>query len=55
VTVFVMGEGTTGAKPRGAFLLQYEDGVLRVGVADRRGATFDPVAPAGDVVLRRMP
>jgi cellulose synthase operon protein C len=55
VTVFVVGEGSTGAKPRAPFLLEYADGVLRAGVADRRGATFDPVAPTGDVTLRRMP
>ncbi len=60
VTVFVTGEdGSSGssarAKPRAPFLLEYDDGVLRAGVADRRGATFDPAAPAGDVVLRRAP
>ncbi len=56
VTVFVVGEnGTAAAKPRAPFLLEYEDGILRAGVADRRGATFDPAAPAGDVVLRRTP
>jgi cellulose synthase operon protein C len=56
VTVFVVGEGATStARPRAPFLLQYEDGVLRAGVADRRGATFDPAAPAGEVTLRRSP
>jgi HEAT repeat protein len=56
VTVFVVGQsGGSGARPRAPFLLQYADGVLRAGVADRRGAMFDPVAPAGDVALRRPP
>jgi cellulose synthase operon protein C len=56
VTVFIVGENGGGAaKPRAPFLLEYEDGVLRAGVADRRGATFDPAAPAGEVVLRRPP
>jgi HEAT repeat protein len=56
VTIFVVGEsGARAAKPRAPFLLEYEDGVLRAGVADRRGATFDPVAPEGQVVLRRPP
>jgi hypothetical protein len=36
-------------------LLEYEGGILRTGVADRRGATFEASAPAGDVVLRRAP
>lgn len=54
VTVFIVGEGANaGAKPRAPFLLQYEDGVLRSGVADRRGAMFDPAAPPGEVTLRR--
>lgn len=56
VLVFVVGEGAAAtARPRAPFLLEYEDGVLRAGVADRRGATFDPAAPAGEIVLRRAP
>jgi len=56
VTVFVVAErGGTRARPRAPYLIQYSDGVLRAGVADRRGAVFDPVAPAGEVVLRRAP
>lgn len=55
VTVFIVGESGAAAKPRAPFLLEYEGGILRAGVADRRGATFEPAAPAGDVVLRRAP
>ncbi|MBX3202423.1 MAG: hypothetical protein KF894_30135, partial [Labilithrix sp.] len=56
VLVFVVGESAAAAaRPRAPFLLEYEDGVLRAGVADRRGATFDPAAPAGEMVLRRAP
>jgi HEAT repeat protein len=55
VTVFVVGESGAAAKPRAPFLLEYEGGILRAGVADRRGATFEASAPAGDVVLRRAP
>jgi hypothetical protein len=56
VTVFVVGESAAStARPRSPFLLEYADGVLRAGIADRRGATFDPAAPAGEVVLRRVP
>lgn len=56
VTVFVVGETGGGpAKPRAPYLLEYADGVLRSGVADRRGAIFDPVAPDGEIALRRVP
>jgi len=55
VTVFVVGETGAAAKPRAPFLLEYEGGILRAGVADRRGATFEASAPAGDIVLRRAP
>lgn len=55
VTIFIAGESGTAPKPRAAFMLEYDGGVLRAGVADRRGATFDPIAPDGDVVLRRTP
>ncbi|MBX3188351.1 MAG: HEAT repeat domain-containing protein [Labilithrix sp.] len=55
VTVFVVGETGASARPRAPFLLEYDGGVLRAGVADRRGATFDAAAPAGDLVLRRAP
>jgi hypothetical protein len=56
VTVFAIGEsGPERPRPRAPFLIQYDDGVLRAGVSDRRGATFDPVAPAGEIVLRRAP
>lgn len=55
VTVFVVGESGANAKPRAPFLLEYEGGILRAGTADRRGATFEAVAPAGDITLRRSP
>jgi len=55
VTVFVVGESGAAARPRAPFLLEYEGGILRAGVADRRGATFEAVAPAGEVMLRRAP
>ena len=55
VTVFIVGETGATAKPRAPFLIEYEGGILRAGVADRRGATFEAAAPAGDVTLRRAP
>lgn len=54
VTAFVVSE-SAGPKPRSPYLLQYEDGVLRAGLSDRRGAAFDPAAPAGELALRRAP
>ncbi len=55
VTVFIVGETGTTTRPHAPFLLEYEGGILRAGVADRRGATFEAVAPAGDLALRRPP
>ncbi len=52
VTVFVYGETTSSPRPRAPYLLQYADGVLRAGLADRRGAVFDPAAPPGLIMLR---
>lgn len=55
VTVFIVGESGAAAKPHAPFLLEYEGGILRAGVANRRGATFEAMAPAGEVTLRRAP
>ena len=55
VTIYIVTETGSRAKPRAPFLLEYGGGVLRAGVADRRGATFDAASPAGDLVLRRPP
>ena len=55
VTVFIVGETGATAKPRAPFLLEYEGGILRAGVADRRGATFEASAPPGEITLRRAP
>lgn len=38
-------------RPRAGYLVQLGDGLLRAGTADRRGAFFDPVAPAGELRL----
>jgi HEAT repeat protein len=55
VTAYVFGESASAPKPRAPYLVELEGGVLRAGAADRRGAVFDPAAPAGDLALRRMP
>ena len=41
-----------GPRPRSAYTIELADGLLHVGTSDRRGATFDPVAPEGDLTLR---
>ncbi len=55
VTVFVCTDPGASAAPtpHAPFLLEYEGGILHAGVTDRRGATFEPSAPAGEVSLRR--
>jgi hypothetical protein len=55
VTIFVASETGVAARPRAPFLVEYEGGILRAGVADRRGASFEASAPAGEVALRRPP
>jgi len=55
VTIFIFDDAGAVARPRAPYLLEYQDGMLRVGITDRRGAAFDPAAPAGTVTLRRMP
>jgi HEAT repeat protein len=51
--VYVVGEGATGPRPAAAYAMLLADGTIRAGTTDRRGAVFDPVAPEGDVTLRR--
>ncbi len=52
VTIYVVAEGST-PRPHAAFVLELADHFLRAGTADRRGAVFEPLAPEGDVSLRR--
>jgi HEAT repeat protein len=53
VTIYVVADATSSPRPRAPYALQLADGYVRAGLADRRGALFEPVAPAGDVVLVR--
>lgn len=46
-------EGSTTPRPRAPYVLELADGLLHAGSTDRRGAVFDPVAPSGEVSLRR--
>jgi HEAT repeat protein len=51
--VYVVAEGATTPRPGSAYAMLMADGTLHVGITDRRGAVFDPVAPEGDVTLRK--
>jgi HEAT repeat protein len=55
VEVYVVRDVTGGPRPRADYALEFADGLLRAGRADRRGAVFDPAAPAGSLELRRIP
>ncbi|HEY8038447.1 MAG TPA: HEAT repeat domain-containing protein [Polyangiaceae bacterium] len=51
--VYVVAEGAPSPHPGSAYAMLLADGTLHAGTTDRRGAVFDPVAPEGDVTLRR--
>jgi hypothetical protein len=53
VEIYVVPDGATAPKPRAPYTLEMSDGFVRAGNADRRGALFEPLAPDGDVALRR--
>jgi hypothetical protein len=40
-------------RPGAAYAIALDDGLVHVGTCDRRGAAFDPRAPAGEVMLLR--
>ena len=49
--VHVVPDGAAAPRPRAPYALVFADGFVRVGLADRRGAVFEPFAPDGDVAL----
>lgn len=51
VLVYVVPVGEAAPVPRTPFALVLADGLMRLGVADRRGAVFEREAPAGEVSL----
>lgn len=53
VLVYVVPDGADSPRPSVPYAILLSDGTLRAGSADRRGAVFDPVAPEGEVTLRR--
>ncbi len=51
--VYVVPDGSDTPKPNASYAMLFADGTLRAGTTDRRGAVFEPLAPEGDVTLRR--
>ncbi len=51
VVVFVVGGGETQPTKQAPFALVLADDLIRLGVADRRGAVFEARAPVGEVHL----
>jgi HEAT repeat protein len=51
VLVFVVPDGATSPQPRAPFALVLDNGLMRLGLADRRGAVFESSAPRGEVTL----
>ncbi|HEX4512904.1 MAG TPA: hypothetical protein VH054_05190, partial [Polyangiaceae bacterium] len=51
--VYVVAEDGVIPIPKSAYAIVLADGLIHVGTADRRGAVFDPVTPAGEVSLDR--
>jgi HEAT repeat protein len=51
--VYVVADGATTPHPGAAYAMLLADGLVHAGTTDRRGAVFDPIAPEGDISLRR--
>jgi cellulose synthase operon protein C len=51
ISVFVIPNGETSPQPRVPFALVFADGLMRLGVTDRRGSVFEAAAPRGYVTL----
>lgn len=51
--IYVVPEGADGPRPNAPYTVLFSNGTLRTGITDRRGAVFDPVAPEGEVTLRK--
>ncbi len=51
--VYVVTETATQPHAGAPYAMLLADGLVHAGTTDRRGAVFDPVAPEGDVSLRR--
>jgi len=51
IMVYVVPDGRTDPEPRVAYALALPDGMLRLGIADRRGSLFEQEPPAGQLSL----
>ncbi len=51
VSVYVVPVGESSPVPRAPFALVLADGLMRLGIADRRGQLFEADAPSGEVSL----
>jgi HEAT repeat protein len=50
--VYVIAEGLAMPRAGQAYAMLLADGTIHAGTTDRRGATFDPMAPEGQATLR---
>ena len=53
VLVYIVPDTARAPRPGATYALETADGLIHAGVADRRGAVFDPRAPSGLVHLLR--
>jgi HEAT repeat protein len=51
VRVYVLAEGSPTPRPSTPYAMLLADGMLHLGMTDRRGAVFDPAMPEGFVTL----
>jgi hypothetical protein len=51
VVVFIVPDGQSSPVPRAAFSIVRADGLIRSGIADRRGVVFERAAPKGILAL----
>ena len=51
--VYVVADDAALPVAKSAYAIVLPDGMIHVGVSDRRGAVFDPVPPVGEVSLER--
>ena len=51
IVVYVVADGRRAPEPRAPFALVRADGLMRLGLADRRGEIFETAAPAGVIRL----
>ncbi len=54
VEIYVAVGSSSAPSPHAPFAIEGADGLVHAGVADRRGAVFDPMAPDGELSLQRV-